>query len=198
MGGELPDAILPNIIVAVMRNRRLFLQDQHGGSRPGKRPNRDLGRAEAARRLHVDYILPAHEQNPYGGVGPTFTDAEFERRLRINRRVYARVKFGVLECDSSFEQRRDAVGKLGASTDQKLRIALRLLGTGIGADSVVEVSRLSESTPANCLKNFSRAVVKQFGSKYLRLPSTTDLSLVEATYCKLGLPGCIGAVDCAG
>jgi hypothetical protein len=97
MGGGLPDAILPNIIVAAMRKRRLFLQHQHRGSRPGKRPNRDLGRAEAARRLHADYFLPAHEQNPYGGVGPTFTDAEFGRRLRINCRVYARVKFGVLE-----------------------------------------------------------------------------------------------------
>jgi hypothetical protein len=90
MGGGLPDAMLASIMAAVVSKKRQFLQDRPGGSRPGKRPNRDLGQAEAARRLRADYFIPAHEKNPYGGVGPTFTDAEFERRLRINPRVYAR------------------------------------------------------------------------------------------------------------
>jgi hypothetical protein len=99
IGGGLPDAMLSSIIAAVVRKMLQFLQHQHGGSRPGKRSNRDLGRAEAARRLHADYFFPVHEQNPYGGVGPTFTDAEFERLLRINPRVYARVKAGVLLLD---------------------------------------------------------------------------------------------------
>jgi hypothetical protein len=81
----MPDEILSSIIAAVVMRKRLqFLQHQHGGSRPGKRPNRDLGGAETARRLHADYFFPAHEQSPYGGVGPTLTDAEFERLLGVN------------------------------------------------------------------------------------------------------------------
>jgi Plant transposon protein len=87
---------------------------------------------------------------------------------------------------------------LDATTDQKICVALRLLGQGIGADSVIEVSRLSESTSAKCHKQFCAAVVDAIGDQYLRLPSADNLKRTEATYSKLGLPGCIGAVDCAG
>jgi hypothetical protein len=195
----LPDTILVGLAAMnSARRKRLSNQNQHGGSRPGKRPNRNLGREEAGHRLYADFFLPETEANPYGGIGPIFTPAEFERRLRINPRVYERVKFGVLESDRKFfEQRADAVGTLGATADQKICISLRLLGQGIGADSVVEVSRLSESTSAKCLKRFCAAVTNAFGSQYLRLPTADDLKRTEATYSKLGLPGCIGAVDCA-
>jgi hypothetical protein len=142
-------------------------------------------------------FLSESESNPYGSTSPTFTGAEFERRLRVNARVYDRVKAGVLEYDRTyFEQRADAVGTLGATKDQKICIALRLLGQGIGADSAVELSRMSESTSTKCLKRFFAAVTRPFGDQYLRLPSANDLKRIEATYCKLGLPGCNGAIDC--
>jgi hypothetical protein len=73
-----------------------------------------------------------------------FTHSEFVRRLRVNRRVYDKVKSGLLQFDPEFcEQKPDAAGPLSATTDQKLCVALRLSGQGVGADSVVEVSRLS-------------------------------------------------------
>jgi hypothetical protein len=62
---------------------------------------------------------------------------------------------------------------------------------------VVEVSRLSESTSANCVKQFCAAAVDAFGDQYLLLPFANDLKRIEAKYSNLGLPGCIGAVDCA-
>jgi hypothetical protein len=194
----LPDAILVGLAaMSSAPRKRLLKQNKHGGSRPGKRPNRNLGREQAGRRLYADSFLPETEANPYGGMGPISTPAEFERRLRINPRVYDRVKFGVFESDRKFfEQRADAVGTLGATAVQKICIALQLLGQGIGADSMV-VSRLSESRSAKCLKLFCAAVVNAFGNQYLRLPTADDLKRTEATYCKLGLPGCIGAVDCA-
>jgi hypothetical protein len=195
----LPEVALVGLATAMGRSGRKRLQRRHGGSRPGKRPNRNIGREDAARRLHADFFLPGNETNPYGGTGPTFTPAEFERRLRVTSRVYERIKAGITASDEKyFTQRADAVGKLGATTDQKLCVALRLLGQGIGTDSVVEVSRLSESTSAKCLKRFCAAIVRVFGDQYLRLPSANDLKCIEATYCKLGLPGCIGAIDCAG
>jgi hypothetical protein len=65
---------------------------RHGGSQPGKRPNRNLRREEAARLLQADFILS--ESEAYGGTVPTFTGAESERRLRVNTGVYDRVKAG--------------------------------------------------------------------------------------------------------
>jgi hypothetical protein len=89
------------------------------------------------------------------------------------------VKAGLLNFNPEFfEQRRDAVGKLGSTTDQKLSVALRLLGQGVGADSVVEVSRMSESLTSICLKGFCAGVVRVFGDTNLRLPSSNDLKLI--------------------
>jgi Plant transposon protein len=113
--------------------------------------------------------------------------------------VYNEVVAGLLNFDPEFfEQRRDAVEKLGSTTDQKLWVALRLLGQGMGADYVVEVSRMSESLTSIYLKRFCAGVVRVFGDTYLRLPSSDDLKGIEDIYAKLGLPGCIGAIDCAG
>jgi hypothetical protein len=78
---------------------------------------------------------------------------------------------------------------LGTTTDQKIFVSLRLLGEGIGADPVFEVSLLSESTAAICLKHFCAAVVDEFGDQHLLFPYADDLNRAEATYSKLGLPG---------
>jgi hypothetical protein len=118
----LPEVILVGLATAMGQSGRKRLQRRHGGSRPGKRPNRNIGREDAARRLHADFFLPRNETNPYGGTGPTFTPAEFERRLRVNSRVYERIKTGVTASDEKyFIQRADAVRKLGVTTEQQIR-----------------------------------------------------------------------------
>jgi hypothetical protein len=195
----LPDVILMGLASAMdaARKQTMLRKNRHGGSQPGKRPNRNLGREGAARRLHADFFLSESEANPCGGTGPTFTGAEFERRLRVNARVNDRVKAGVFEYDRIYlEHRANALGTLGAATDQTFCIALRLLGEGIGAYSAVELSRLSESTSAKCLTRFCAAVIRAFGDQYLRTPSADDFKRIEATYSKLGLPEFFGPIDC--
>jgi hypothetical protein len=95
----LPNNVLVGLVAMDSGRKRLLKRKHHCGSRPGKRPNRNLGREEAGCRLHADFFFPRAAANPHGGVGPTFTPAEFERRLRINPRVCDRVKVGVLESD---------------------------------------------------------------------------------------------------
>jgi hypothetical protein len=46
-------------------------------------------------------------------------EAEFERRFRMPRSVYEVLREGLLETDGYVLQKKDALGKLGASTDQK-------------------------------------------------------------------------------
>jgi hypothetical protein len=122
------DNVVVGLVAMDSGRKRLLKRKHHGGSRPGKRASRNLGREEAGRRLHADFFFPRAAASTYGGVGPTFTQAEFERRLRISPRVYDRVKVGVLESDRCyFEQPADAVGTLGATADQKICVALRLL-----------------------------------------------------------------------
>ena len=78
---------------------------RRGGSRPGKSPNRDRALSQGAIELDKDYF------NRLGLVSAPRLELEFERRYRTPRALlYERVRAGVLEVDSYFEQRPDAAG----------------------------------------------------------------------------------------
>jgi hypothetical protein len=72
------------------------------------------------------------------------------------RSVYAVLRDGVLDTDRYFIQKRDAAGKLGAFTDQKLVCALRQLAYSVPADAVCEYVLVSESTATDSLHSFVR------------------------------------------
>jgi hypothetical protein len=172
---------------------------ESGGSRPGKRPNRDIGRAEGAARVDRDYFC---RQPEHSNMRPVFEEREFERRYRVPRHVYEGVREKLLKWEDTarglyFTQKTDACGALGASTDQKLWSAFRMLSLGIPADAAVEYGRLAESTNAECLKLFARAIVEIFETEWLRVMTMDDAKYTAAHYRGLGFPGCIGCVDCA-
>jgi hypothetical protein len=175
------------LILAAAKNRT---RKTHGGSRQGRATNRDIGRTSASIRLDSDYFCRD------GGL-PVFTGEMFERRHRMPRLVYEIIREGMLPEDSYFEQKFDAAGAAGASTDQQVTAAMRQLSLGIGADAIVEYVKISESTAAESLKRFCRAVVSKFKAEFLNQPTEEDLRRVEKTYASLGFPGCIGCLDCA-
>jgi hypothetical protein len=132
------------VLRAVERKKRS--RRAHGGSSLGRRPNRDHGMKEAGNLLDRQYFSRT------SGETPIFTDAEFERRFRMTRSTYETIRSAVLEQDLDFfEQRPDATGRLGASTDQKITAALRMLCYGAAADQLVEVLGMSESLIMECL-----------------------------------------------
>jgi hypothetical protein len=94
-------------------------------------------------------------------------------------------------------RRQDACGALGASTGQKLWSAFRMLSLGIPADAAVEHGSLAESTNAECLKLFARAIVEIFETEWLSVMTMDDAKDTAAHYRGLGCPGCICCVDCA-
>jgi hypothetical protein len=163
-----------------------------GVSRPGKAQNRDNGIAQGAVQIDRDYF------NRAGLIPAPIAEAEFERRFRMPRSVYELLREGVLATDGYFLQKQDAIGKLGASTDQKMVCALRQLAYGVSADAVCEYVRVSESTASESLHRFCAAVRKRFEAEWLRRPNADELVAIEQHYATLGFPGCIGCVDCSG
>jgi Plant transposon protein len=161
---------------------------KHGGSTRSNAPNRQIGRKLGSQRIQADYFSITQR---------VFSEAEFERRFRVPMAVWEVLKEGVLRADRYFYQRKDAAGVLGARTYQKMGAAVRQLSYGIPADACVEYVRLSESTCNESLHRFCRAVVKEFESEWLRLPTVSEIEEIERHYAKLGFPGCIGCVDCA-
>ncbi|XP_038688859.1 putative nuclease HARBI1 [Tripterygium wilfordii] len=95
-----------------------------------------------------------------------------------------------------FQQRRDAAGRLGLSSLQKITAALRILASGVAADFMDEYVRISESTTIESVKYFAKAVISVFGPEYLRSPNRNDIELLLALNKTRGFPGMLGSIDC--
>ncbi|KAK9072430.1 hypothetical protein SSX86_008864 [Deinandra increscens subsp. villosa] len=126
----------------------------------------------------------------------------FRRRYRMTRRLYNRIAADITTEGMSvnwryFTQRRDAAGRLGLSTNQKITCALRQLAYGASADQCDEYIRIGESTAIKCLHNFCRSIVEIYRDKYLRRPTQEDVDRLTAFHEeKHGFPGMLGSIDC--
>ena len=144
------------------------------GSVVGRVRNRERGRISEAGRIDALFFCRGIAK-----VLPGFNDVEFARRFCLPRDVFERVRTAVCADDPFFEQRADALGILGATTDQKLIAALRFLTTGTSCDSIVDTVCISESTVYVIVKRFCRSVVRALGGEYLRLPNDFELREIE-------------------
>jgi hypothetical protein len=117
-------ASLAIFALSISRRRQVLARSRHGGSREGKRPNRELGRRLSAVTLDRDYLcrMPEHAQ-----LTPMFTCNECERSYRMPRSTYEVLRETIIQGDEYFCQRYDACGVAGLTTDQKLYCALRQL-----------------------------------------------------------------------
>ncbi|EQC35695.1 hypothetical protein SDRG_06975 [Saprolegnia diclina VS20] len=107
---------------------------RHGGGVVGRKMvKRDI--ASGHSNIMRDYLSP----------DPTYGETLFRRRFRMSSAMFRRI-VGDLESDSFFAQRRDRAGRLGASPEQKITFALRMLAYGTPADAHDEYLRLSETT----------------------------------------------------
>ncbi|XP_022545844.2 uncharacterized protein LOC106355163 [Brassica napus] len=134
--------------------------------------------------------------NDYFSENPTFPPHLFRRRFRMNKDVFMRIVDRLSENYPFFQQRRDAVGRLGLSPLQKCTAALRMLAYGCAADAVDEYLRFGESTALSCLTNFTEGVINLFGEEYMRRPTPEDLQRLLDIGEIRGFPGMIGSIDC--
>ncbi|KAH7852025.1 hypothetical protein Vadar_019630 [Vaccinium darrowii] len=103
--------------------------------------------------------------NDYFSANPTFGEDKFGRRFRMRRPLFLRIVKAVKNHDNFFiVQKKDALGRLGLSTLQKITAVLRVLAYGTPADSTDEYLRIGESTTILCVKRFCRAIVKSIRS----------------------------------
>ncbi len=91
-----------------------------------------------------------------------------------------------------FEEERS--GKI--AIEFKIMIGLRILGRDNCADDISEYLNIVESTITPIFKQFVSGCVKYLYPKYVYIPEGEELDQVSLVYEKLGLPGCIGSMDC--
>lgn len=93
--------------------------------------------------------------------------------------------------------RRNAANKKGHSTEVKVLVCLRYLGTARALDDLDDGARLSTESARKYIKHFATDLVRLHGPQYFnRYPNKSELQAIADRYESLGFPGCIGAVDC--
>ncbi|ETP33363.1 hypothetical protein F442_18106 [Phytophthora nicotianae P10297] len=85
---------------------------------------------------------------------------------------------------------------MGASPEQKMTAALRMLGSGISADGQDEYCRIAESTVMKSFHAFCKTVVEIYGKVYLRAPTADDVRKILRFNESRGMPGLLGSLDC--
>lgn len=197
-------AEVTTVVVALVSFRRKsraknMPKKPHGGSRPGRGPNRNNGRKVAGKGLQLCYFLNNSAFNKEtGGRSPAFSETGFERRFCMPRAVYSREQAGVLKVGDSFKKGRDCAGNPSATKDQKMAGALRQLSLGISADGLVQMLRTSESLLSECRQKFGAAVCCRFEIKYLRRLTADGARNIVKRHYKLDFPGALGSLDCTG
>jgi hypothetical protein len=111
----------------------LQAQKKWGGSVAG-RMTINRNRLEGDLRLFNDYFSPT----------PVYPEFIFRRRFRMNLGLFRRIAEDIQNHDAYFVQKRDAAGKLGFSTFQKMTSAMRMMAYGCSADAVDEYTRMGE------------------------------------------------------
>ncbi|XP_010477729.2 PREDICTED: uncharacterized protein LOC104756779 [Camelina sativa] len=155
--------------------------------------------APIIRRVHIERDREeGHIRlwNDYFSDNPTYTNAMFRRRFRMNKLLFLRIVTAVENGVPYFRQRRDATGRLGLSALQKCTSAIRLMAYGYSADAADEYLRLAETTSHKCLLHFVEGVINLFGNEYLRRPTAEDLQRLLNIGEHRGFPGMIGSIDC--
>ena len=123
----------------------------HGGLVPGHIViNRDCEIVD--HNLFVDYFAK----------NPRYADNMFRWRYLMSRDLFLRIVNVVKNHDNCFHQRRNALGRLGLSTIQKVTAVFRMLAYGLPAGATDEYIKIGESIVIESMKRFCRAIVEIF------------------------------------
>lgn len=157
-----------------------------GGSVPGRAPNK-------RRNYHARHVRLLEQ---YFGPFAVYDERDFRRRFRMQRSLFIKLCEKVALHDPYFDQRQDAVGKVGISTLLKCTAAIRVLAYASSADSIDENLEMSESTINKCVRHFCEAVIAVFGEQYIRPPSSDEIVSLLQENARRGFIGMVGSIDC--
>lgn len=109
--------------------------------------------------------------------------------------MYEKLINDILEHDNFFKFIPDPIGKLGASINLRLFIAVTMIREGITAFSMVKEAHQSAPHNRKCMKRFCKAIVNLYENEWLRHSSEARILEIESMYRKLGFRRFIDVVD---
>ncbi|XP_059663879.1 uncharacterized protein LOC132309603 [Cornus florida] len=120
----------------------------------------------------------------------------FRRRFKMQRELFLRILNDVKAYDDYFIQKRDAIGRLGLSSIQKMTTAIRILVYGYVVDHCDEYIKIDENTAIETLMTFCKVVIGVYGEEYMRPPNEADIARLLQEGEERGFLGMLGSIDC--
>ncbi|ETP03402.1 hypothetical protein F441_19628 [Phytophthora nicotianae CJ01A1] len=173
-------------ILYLLRPPGANIKRKHGGSVPGRSPNKRRDWHGRHTRLLQQYFGP----------DPIFEEAVFRRRYRMSRRLFSHIAHSVTNHDTYFVQKRNAAGLVGISTFLKITAALRVLAYSSSFDAIDENLEIAGPTVSQCIDHFCDEVIAVFGDEFLRPPRKEELERLLKQNERRGFPGMVGSIDC--
>ena len=122
--------------------------------------------------------------------------AQFRRRFRMRKPLFLWIVNAVEAHDLYFQQKRDCARSLDLSTLQRVTAAVRMFAYGVAADAMDNYVRITKSTAIESLKMFVKAIIDDFGNKYLGTPNNAYICRLLSEGKKRGFLGMLGSIDC--
>ena len=118
---------------------------------------------------------------------------KFRRRFRLPFPVFEQL----VDACETYEV-FNSIRRSHIPTAAKVLSCLRILGRDSCADDINELSGnlIAESTANTIFKQFIEGIKRSLYPKVVQLAKGDEKKKIKTTYAKLGLPGCIGSLDC--
>ncbi|XP_035546169.1 uncharacterized protein LOC118348486 [Juglans regia] len=142
--------------------------------------------------------LEGHERlwNDYFAEPSIYSPNVFRRRFRMHRNLFLCIHSAVEAHDDYFVQKRDASGRLGLSSLEKITAAIRMLAYRVTTDLMDEYVRIEESTARLSMKKFVKAIMSIFWGEYLRSPTSNHIARLLEVGQNHGFLRMLGSIDC--
>ncbi|XP_059668973.1 uncharacterized protein LOC132314078 [Cornus florida] len=132
----------------------------------------------------------------YFGENCTYLLEYFHRQFRMRRELFLRILNDVKAYDDYFIQKRNATGRLGLFSIQKMTTAIRILTYGCAGDHCDKYIKIDKSTAIETRMTFCKAVIGVYREEYMRPPNEANIARLLQEREERGLPGMLGFVDC--
>jgi hypothetical protein len=134
----------------------------------------------------------------YIGPKPLFNGREFQNMLRVSRSRFERILQALAGSHHFYRsEAKDAFGRVGASVEAKVMIALKSLAFGVAPEAFRDYFSMSSTFAKTCFNMFVHNIPLLYKDEYLRGPSKDDIRrILKLHYVKHNINGMVASMDC--
>lgn len=147
--------------------------------------------------FYKKYLLPAAQENSPFQHQESVIYKKFRKRFRVPYELFQEIVTDIRRVNDIKDERHDATGQESVDLSLMVLGSIRVLASGCTFDAIEELTNVSQETHRVFFhKQFCRWA-ESVAPEHIQMPhDEVSLRHVSGPYEIVGLPGCIGSVDC--